>query len=149
MNKTKLVLFDVEKAKNGAKVVTRNGLPVRIGFYDLKGGEFPIAGAVKEKDNTEAVRSFTMKGRHYSYDKDSPYDLFIEEEVKTRRMTIKELAWWLRDHPEEHREFKYKDTQKVDSLGTYNECDQNEECNENIVVRRNGSEWEEPLIEVE
>ena len=62
-------------------------------------------------------------------------------------MTIKELAWWLRDHPEEHREFKYKDTQKVDSHGAYNECDQNEECNQNIVVRRNGGEWEEPLIE--
>ena len=87
MNKIKRIPFDAEKAKKGAKVVTRCGYPVRIGFYDLKGGEFPIAGAVKEKDNTEAVRSFTMKGRHYSYDKDSPYDLFIEEEEqeKTRR----------------------------------------------------------------
>ena len=85
--KTKLVPFDIERAKQGAKVVTRCGYPVRIGLYDIKGASFPISGAVTEEDNTEVVRSFTKEGRHYAVDVDSDYDLFIEEEEqeKTRR----------------------------------------------------------------
>ena len=86
MSKIKRIPFDAEKAKKGAKVVTRNGLPVRIGLYDVKGASFPISGAVTE-DDTEVVRSFTKEGRHYAFNVDSDYDLFIEEEEeeKTRR----------------------------------------------------------------
>jgi hypothetical protein len=145
--KTKLVPFDIEKAKQGAKVVTRDGRNVRIGFFDLKDKEYPVVGAV-ETNNVEGVIYFSKEGKYNSFEGENNLDLFIEEEIKTRRMTIKELAWWLRDHPEEHREFKYKDTQKVDSHGSYNECDQNEECNQNIVVRKNGGEWQEPLVEI-
>lgn len=40
MSKTKLVPFDIEKAKHGAKVVTRNGYHVRILCYDLEDTNF-------------------------------------------------------------------------------------------------------------
>ena len=138
--KTIRIPFDLEKAKAGAKVVTDDGNSVKILEYNKR---------LQNSDETIMVDMVSYDDVcHFRHDGlGFPHTLFIEEEIKTRRMTIKELAWWLRDHPEEHREFKYKDTQKVDSHGSYNECDQNEECNQNIVVRRNGGEWEEPLIE--
>lgn len=141
--KTIRIPFDLEKAKAGAKVVTDDGNSVKILEYNkrLQNSDETIMVALVDMGSYDDVCHFRHDGLGF------PHTLFIEEEIKTRRMTIKELAWWLRDHPEEHREFKYKDTQKVDSHGSYNECDQNEECNQNIVVRRNGGEWEEPLIE--
>lgn len=111
----------------------------RLGEYM---GSKEIYPATKEQYDLLFLK---MKEAGYEWNSDKK-ELHKIEKVKTRRMTIKELAWWLRDHPEEHREFKYKDTQKVDSHGSYNECDQNEECNQNIVVRRNGGEWQEPLV---
>ena len=114
--------------------------------YDLMPAEYfnEVYPATIEQRDTLFQK---IKEEGYEWDSDKKELHKIKKEVKTRRMTIKELAWWLRDHPEEHREFKYKDTQKVDSHGSYNECDQNEECNQNIVVRRNGGEWMEPLTD--
>lgn len=85
MSKIKRIPFDAEKAKKGAKVVTRCGYPVRIGFYDVKNESFPISGAVTEGDNTEVVRTFTKEGRHYAVSEDSDYVLFIEEEEQEKQ----------------------------------------------------------------
>ena len=69
------------------------------------------------------------------------------EKVKTRRMTHRELAWWLRDKPEEHRELKMSvDDPIIDSLYYYDN-ETNVTVNKDIIIRRNGGEWEEPLIE--
>ena len=83
MNKTKLVPFDVEKAKNGAKVVTRCGYPARIGFYDVKNEIYPILALVQDGEY-ELPYSFTKNGRYHRNENiDSSYDLFIEvEEVE-------------------------------------------------------------------
>lgn len=154
--KTKKVPFDIEKARRGAKIVTRNGCPVRIGFFDLKDEEHPIVGAV-ETDGGEVVCSFTKDGRRAVEDEESRndafknvFDLFIEE-VKTRKMTYKELSWWLREHPEEHREYTHEDIRKsswnVYSCYDYNTSYADEEVNEYIRIRKNGGEWQEPLIE--
>ena len=79
--KTKLVPFDLEKAKNGAKIVTRTGLNVRIGFQDVKNGDNPILGLVSVSDYTETPMFYTKDGRHMEGFV-SDYDLFIEEEVE-------------------------------------------------------------------
>jgi hypothetical protein len=76
--KTKLVPFDIEKAKNGAKIVTRTGLNVRIGFQDVKNGDNPILGLVSVSDYTETPMFYTKDGRHMEGFV-SDYDLFIEE----------------------------------------------------------------------
>jgi hypothetical protein len=76
--KTKLVPFDIEKAKNGAKIVTRTGLNVRIGFQDVKNGNNPILGLVSVSDYTETPMFYTKDGRHMEGFV-SDYDLFIEE----------------------------------------------------------------------
>ncbi len=220
MSKIKRIPFDAEKAKKGAKIVTRCGYPVRIGFYDIKGRLFTIAGAVTEEDNTEVIRSFTKEGRHYALDVDSDYDLFIEEEeqektrreysgtdsifvpkddkgiieelidainglwnndalpmplflkrkdawitwlqkqgqkntadevekeIKTRRMTQQEFSWWLRDCPGEHREYMVKGGHTAYTADYNYPIDEADEEIGEVYIRRNGGEWEEPLINI-
>ena len=142
--KTKLIPFDIEKAKNGAKVVTRDGRLVRIGFFDLK-DKYPIVGAVKERYDKESIVSFTKEGKYSATE--SNLDLFIEEEVKYRKMTNKELAIWVRSCPEEYRELKYKSGSLIMSYHDYEEDDADKPANY-ILIRKNFGEWEEPRIEV-
>ena len=61
------------------------------------------------------------------------------EEPKTRRMTNKELASWLREKPT--REFKYSN-----SIYTYDEYSEDEEVPEDIRIREDDGEWREPLV---
>ena len=69
------------------------------------------------------------------------------EEPKTRRMTNKELSWWLSEKP--HREHKFARAPYIFTYYTYNENEQNEEVSDNFLIRENGGEWREPLVEVE
>lgn len=71
------------------------------------------------------------------------------EELKTRRMTNQELAWWLQEG--KHREYKFPDIniQLVRSYFEYDEAVANDEVYGNILIRENGGEWREPLVEVE
>ena len=64
---------------------------------------------------------------------------------KQRRMTNKELSWWLSE--KSHRELK---------MGTYiyhdydyKENEQDAEVTDFILIRENDSEWREPFVEVE
>lgn len=79
--------FDLEKAKAGAKVVTRDGLPVRILCFDLVGMQ-PIAAAVKRTEygnDCERLHTYGFDGRYYTgttQDKDSSLDLFMAPDKK-------------------------------------------------------------------
>ena len=64
---------------------------------------------------------------------------------KQRRMIHKELARWLREKPT--REWKYKDGISVYGYYGYEEKCENEEVPNNILIREDGSEWREPLVE--
>ena len=64
-----------------------------------------------------------------------------------RRMTYKELSWWLSDKP--YREYRYKGNDFVFRTLDYKESKQNEEVTDRFLIRENGGEWKEPLIEVE
>ena len=77
--KTKLVPFDIERAKNGAKVVTRKGLPAKIVDYPIKNEIYPILGLILV-DGKEFPLLFTKTGNQYKNCTESRYDLFIEEE---------------------------------------------------------------------
>lgn len=66
---------------------------------------------------------------------------------KTRRMTYRELSWWLSDKP--HREYRYKDNDFVFRTLDYKESKQNEEVTERFLIRENNREWREPIIEQE
>lgn len=84
----KLVPFDLEKVKTGAKVVTRNGLSARIVDYKVNDKDYPVLGlvAIEGKENSY---KFTINGKFY-INKDYALDLFIEEEINFRRMTNQE-----------------------------------------------------------
>lgn len=78
------------------------------------------------------------------------FEYRIKPTPKIRRRTYQELADWLRDCPEEHREWKWKGESMVQvSPMYYDEDNAHVECDEDILVRRNHGEWEEPIIEVE
>ena len=82
---------------------------------------------------------------------DVGYDTFRHcaeiEEPKTRRMTNQELAWWLRKKPT--REWKYNDDRGVCSVYGYWEKYADKEIPDSILIREDGGEWREPLVEVE
>lgn len=67
------------------------------------------------------------------------------EEPKTRRMTHKELAHWLRKKPT--REFRYSSSRSVYSTHTYDDDEEEAEVPEYILIRENNGEWREPLVE--
>lgn len=46
--------FDIEAAKKGIKVQTKNGLPARIICYDVKRSEFPKGLALEAKEGMYA-----------------------------------------------------------------------------------------------
>ena len=64
---------------------------------------------------------------------------------KQRRMTCKELARWLREHPS--REYKYQTSGYIYSVFNYIERKQDEEVHKDILIREDGGEWKEPLVE--
>ena len=83
-------------------------------------------------------------------DEESAFERFKHcaeiEEPKTRRMTNKELARWIREKPT--REWKYKHGVTVYGYYGYEEKCENEEVINNILIRED-DEWREPLVEVE
>ena len=80
--KTKLVDFDIEKARNGAKVATRDGERARIVCYtriDNTDVKYPIVALVMGKiTKCECAQYYTIKGEWNGYKK-SCNDLMIEE----------------------------------------------------------------------
>lgn len=77
-----------------------------------------------------------------------PSDYRIKPTPKTRRMTDQELADWLRDCPEEHREYRAKYSSSIWWEYAYDEGNGNVPCGD-VFIRRNHGEWEEPLVEEE
>ena len=69
------------------------------------------------------------------------------EELKTRRMTNKELSRWLREKPA--REYKYLTSDYICNTFDYREYKQDEEVDVDMRIREDDSEWREPLVEVE
>lgn len=69
------------------------------------------------------------------------------EEPKTRRMTNQELSWWLRDSS--RREFKHINDGFVYFEYSYLDNEDSTLIEDDILIRENGGEWREPLVEVE
>ena len=66
------------------------------------------------------------------------------EEPKTRRMTNKELSWWLSEKP--HRERKFARAPYIYTYYTYCENEQDKEIPDNILIREDDGKWREPLV---
>ena len=69
------------------------------------------------------------------------------EELKTRRMTNKELARWLRE--KSTREFRDIGDSWIYCYNPYEENCGDKEVDESVVIREDYGEWRAPLVEIE
>lgn len=79
--KKRLIPFDIEKAKQGAKVVTKDGHNVRILCYDSRycNSRQPIIAEIEKREDVQLTTH--AEDGTYLFDKaKSEYDLMIEEE---------------------------------------------------------------------
>lgn len=75
--------FSIEAAKNGAKVVTRDGRTVRIVAYDLD-SRYPICAIIRAQNGSEYPEVYLKSGRYDEDGIENNCDLFVEEESKYR-----------------------------------------------------------------
>lgn len=73
--KSLLKPFNLEEAKAGKAVCTREGKPVRILCFDLRGSDYPVIAAVLS-DTGEALMSYDEQGRH-RHNEESEDDLVM------------------------------------------------------------------------
>ena len=80
--KLNLKPFDIQKAREGKPVCTRDGRKARILCYDLKGAEYPIVAAVEKRDSfAESVFSYDKNGR-FDHNTENNNDLIMLLEKK-------------------------------------------------------------------
>lgn len=157
MENYRLIDFDIKRAKtpnnpNGLEVVTKYNYPVTILSTNYRSGQtdsdgnyrYPIL-AVFHGVCLDTATFYDINGCSY---KNSEVNLCLKEPITRRRMTNKELSKWLRDKPEEYREFK-DIHDGVFSAYNYYENDTNEPVDECVMIRSNFGEWHEPLAEEE
>jgi len=88
-SKSNLKPFDLEAAKAGKPVCTRNGQEVRIICFDAKLKNYPIVALVKEKGSTqEYLHTYTNEGRIYYKNPTHSLDLVMPLKKKTGWVNI-------------------------------------------------------------
>lgn len=81
--------FDLEAAKAGKPVCTRNGQEVRIIYFDAKLENYSIIALVKEKGSTrEYLHTYTNEGRIYYKNPTHSLDLVMPLKKKTGWVNI-------------------------------------------------------------
>lgn len=71
--------FDLEAAKAGKPVCTRNGKKVRIVCFDRKGAIFPILALIQWYDDVEKedICGYTLDGKYHFGSMESGMDLVM------------------------------------------------------------------------
>lgn len=83
--------FDLEKAKAGAPLCTREGFRARIICFDADNDRFPIVALIKDSNSSnEYPVSLTKKGRFSDGEADSQKDLLMVGEKKEGWINIYE-----------------------------------------------------------
>jgi len=146
---TKIIPFDLSRIhEEGVRVITRNKRAVRVLRSDSDDAR-PITAMIASADNDEVfIHTFDYFIDGMRYLDESEFDLLLEVPIQYRRMTHQELSWWLRDHPEEHREWMRGDGLRVWSVFEYSLARASDPCDPNTMIRSNGGEWRDPLIEI-
>ena len=87
-DKLNLKPFDLEAAKAGKTVCTRDGRKARILCYDLKGAEYPIVAAVETRDRfAESIFGYDKNGR-FDHDTENNNDLMMLPEKRSGWINI-------------------------------------------------------------
>lgn len=70
--------FDIELAKAGKPVQTRDGRKVEILKYDLNNTSYPIVVVLSSyKGSYDIIEQFTLNGNYYTSSAESSLDLFM------------------------------------------------------------------------
>ena len=80
--------FDLEAAKAGAPVVTRDGKKARIICSDLNNGEYDLIALVAHYSGREEIVSTKKDGRRLPNSERSTYDLFMASVKKEGWLNI-------------------------------------------------------------
>lgn len=73
--------FNLQEAKAGKPVCTRNGRPARIICFDAKCEHYPIVVLVEEENGKESLCNYSLDGRYnYTPQEENSYDLFMKSE---------------------------------------------------------------------
>ena len=97
---------------------------------------YVLSGARGRKRNV--ITLYTDETCTYAYE-------HCAEIEKQRRMTKKELSWWLTDKP--HRECSHLHEGWVYAYYSYPEEEQDEAVSSGTLIREDGGKWREPLGE--
>lgn len=130
------------ETKNGHKVFihTTNRINDKSSFYQ-------VVGEVVYEDNSWGLYWWSKEGK-FEPTEDSNRDLVFSVKKTTRRMTNYELSYWLKEKSGEHREWKTKTGYIVSNNCEYDVNKAHCDCGD-VLIRSNGGEWREPLIEME
>lgn len=79
--KLNLKPFDIQKAREGKPVCTRDGRKARIICFDVKGSMYPIIALIEESEG-EKLCSYMPNGRSYKNEKECIDDLMMLPEKK-------------------------------------------------------------------
>lgn len=81
-------LFNLEEAKQGEQVITRDGRPVRIICFDRHKEDYPIVALIEDNDKTERIYEYTELGEYYKDVLDHDYDLMMADEGDLDKKTV-------------------------------------------------------------
>ena len=121
----------------------KNPTPRMMWVWDDKDKEkikrkvvYILSGVRGRKQNV--ITLYTDESCTYAY-------AHCAEIEKQRRMTNRELAWWLSEKP--RRERKFARAPYIYTYYVYRESEQDEEVPDDILIREDVGEWREPLVE--
>lgn len=80
--------FNLELAKQGHPVCTKDGRQARIVSFDIDNDNYPIIALIKKEKGKEDVQSYTINGDYYRDETVSDFDLFMVGEKKTGWVNI-------------------------------------------------------------
>lgn len=92
--------FDLEAAKQGAAVCTREGMKARIVCFDRVDLEYPILGLRKNKAGVEYIFSYTLDGFAFLEDIGGDEDLMMRDDDYLEKLERGEYG----NHIEDKRE---------------------------------------------
>lgn len=87
MTDKKFKPFNLEAAKAGAPVITRDGEPVRLICFDAKNPNYPVV-ALCVSDDIEVPEAFTVHGCYHASCDTSTCDLFMAPVKKNAYLNI-------------------------------------------------------------
>lgn len=86
--KRKMRQFNLEEAKDGKPICTRDGRSARIICTNRICGELSIVALVMSRFGTEDATSHTLSGQYFGGDGASPMDLFMETVIEKRWIAV-------------------------------------------------------------